>query len=122
MVNERYNVPGRELIRKGTLETLDKPWASYCTPKGHKELIDTVNNYYYQRGAQAWSYGNTYGQAARRYALGMWKTSDDNRIQRVIGETCGRGYFALNELRSDARAEVAALVKDASVNVKPCAD
>ena len=69
MVNERYAVGSRDHIRKGVLETLGKAWASYCTPDGHNELIRTVNNYYYQRDGQAWSYGNTYGEEARRYAL-----------------------------------------------------
>jgi hypothetical protein len=121
MANERYNIPGRELIRKGTLETLGKPWSSFCSADGHKELIGTINNYYYQRDSQVWSYNNTYGEAAKRYAIKAWTTTDDNRIERLMGETYGRGYFSLNELRSDARAPMATLVKGVNVSSKPCA-
>jgi hypothetical protein len=122
MVNERYNVHSRELIRKGVLETLDKPWAGYCTAEGHQDLIRAINNYYYQRSAQAWSYANTYGEDARHYALNAWTTADDSRIERLTSETYGRGYFSLDELRPYARTPLAALVKDAHVTAKPCAN
>jgi len=46
VVNERYNVPNRERTRKATQETLDKPWASYCTTEGHESLIRAINYYY----------------------------------------------------------------------------
>ena len=121
MANEKYNVSGREHIRKGVLETLDKPWASYCTPEGHKGLIGTINNYYYQRDAQAWSYGNTYGEEARRFAIKAWQTTDDNRIERLMSETYGRGYFSLDELKPYARTPMAALTKGTRVTAKPCA-
>jgi len=121
MANERYNVGSRELIRKGMLETLDEPWASYCTAEGHKNLIRTINNYYYQRYAQAWSYANTYGEDAKRYAIKAWTTTDDNRIERLMSETYGRGYFSLDELQSYARTPLAALVNGARVTAKPCA-
>jgi hypothetical protein len=103
MVNERYNVPNRERTRKATLETLDKPWASYCTTEGHEFLIRAINYYYSQRGAEAWSYGHTYGEVARRFAVKAWTTPDDDRIERLMGETYSRGYFSLDELRSSAR-------------------
>jgi hypothetical protein len=121
MANEQYNAPSRELIRKGVMETLDEPWAVYCTAEGHKGLIGAINNYYYQRHAQAWSYANTYGEDAKEYAIKAWTTPDDNRIERLMGETYGRGYFSLDELQSYARTPLAALVKDAHVTVKPCA-
>jgi hypothetical protein len=121
MANEHYNVPGRELIRKGTLETLEKPWSSFCSADGHKELIGTINNYYYQRDSQVWSYNNTYGEAAKRYVIKAWTTTDDNRIERLMGESYGRGYFSLNELGADARVRMATLVKGANVDSKPCA-
>ena len=121
MVNERYAVGSRVLIRKGVLETLGKPWASYCTPDGHKRLIEAINNYYYQRYAQAWSYANTYGEEAMRYAIKAWTTTDDNRIERLTSETYGRGYFALDELRPYAREPLAALVQGARTGDKPCA-
>lgn len=121
MANERYNAPGREHVRKGMLETLDKPWASYCTEDGHKKLIQAIDNYYYQRSAQAWSYGNTYGEAARRYAIEAWATTDDNRIERLMSETYGRGYFSLDELRPSTRVPLAQLVKGAHVSANPCA-
>jgi hypothetical protein len=120
MVNERYSAENREVIRKGVLETLDKPWASYCTAEGHEHLIRAINNYYGQREAQAWSYGNTYGEDAKRYAIKAWTTTDDNRIERLMSETYDRGYFSLDELRSYAREALTTLVKGALVSAKPC--
>jgi hypothetical protein len=121
MANERYGVPSRAIIRQGVLETLDQPWATFCTAEGHKKLINTINGYYYERHAQAWSYGNTYGEEAKRYAINAWTTADDNRIERLMSETYGRGYFSLDELRPYARTPLAALAKDAHVTAKPCA-
>jgi hypothetical protein len=121
MVNERYNAPYREQVHKGTLETLDKPWASYCTTEGHGFLIRSIDNYYWQRNAQVWSYGHTYGEDARRYAVKAWTTTDDNRIQRLIGETYGRGYFSLDELQAYSRQALAEQVKGIRVSARPCA-
>jgi hypothetical protein len=121
MANEKYNAPSRDHIRKGVLEAFGKPWAEFCTPEGHKRLIETVNYYFNQRDAQAWSYGNTYGEHARRYAITMWQTTDDNRIERLMSETFGRGYFSLDELRPYARTPMAVLTKGLRVSAKPCA-
>jgi hypothetical protein len=121
MANEKYNAPSRDRIRKSVLDVLGKPWAEFCTAEGHKRLTDTVNNYYDQRDAQAWSYGNTYGDAAKRYAMKMWQTTDDNRIERLMSEYFGRGHFSLDELRPHARTPVAALTKGLRVASKPCA-
>jgi hypothetical protein len=120
MANETYAAPSRDLIRKGVMATLDQPWAAYCTAEGHKDLIGAINNYYYQRQAQAWSYGNTYGAAAKEYAVKAWTTTDDDRIERLMSETYGRGYFSLDELRPYARTPLSALVKGAHVTGKPC--
>lgn len=121
MVNERYNAPYREYVHKGTLATLDKPWASFCTTDGHGFLLRTIDNYYWQRNAQVWSYGHTYGEDARRYAVKAWTTTDDNRIARLISETYGRGYFSLNELQTYSRQALAEQVKDIRVTARPCA-
>jgi hypothetical protein len=121
MANERYNARSRELIRKGVLEKLGQPWAIYCTTEGHRGLIRAIDNYYYQRFAQVWSYANTYGEDAKAYAIQAWMTPDDSRIERLMGETYGRGYFSLDELQSHARTPLAALVKDARVTATPCA-
>jgi hypothetical protein len=120
MINERYNAPNRERTRKATLETLDKPWASYCTTDGHELLIRAVNYYFGQRNAEAWSYGHTYGEDARRFAIKAWTTADDSRIERLMGETYGRGYFSLDELRPGAREALAAQVAGARVRATPC--
>jgi hypothetical protein len=121
MVNERYNVDARARTRKGIFEALEKPWAEFCTSDGHKRLINAVNNYYHQRNAQAWSYGNTYGEEARRYAIKAWQTTDDNRIERLMSETYGRGYFSLDELLPHAREPIVELTKGAKVSPTPCA-
>jgi hypothetical protein len=106
MATEDYSAPGRDHIRKGVLETLDKPWSSFGTPKGHKDLINTVNNYYYQRDAEAWSKVNAYGERARAFAVKVWSTTDDHRIERLIDENLGRGYVSLDELQPYARKPV----------------
>jgi hypothetical protein len=122
MVNERYSAPNRERTRKATLETLDKPWADYCTTEGHESLIRAINYYYDRRGAEAWSYGHTYGEAARRFAIKAWTRPDDNRIERLMGETYGRGYFSLDELRSSARKTLAAQLTGMHISAHPCAN
>jgi len=38
-----------------------------------------------------------------------------------MGETYGRGYFSLDELRSSARETLAAQLKGVRVSAKPCA-
>lgn len=121
MANEKYNAPGRDMTRKSVLATLDKPWSSFCSAEGRKRLLDAINNYYSQRQTQEWSYNNTYGEKARRFAAKAWTTPDDNRIERIMRETYGRGYFTLDELRSYARTPIAELVKGDRVTAKPCA-
>lgn len=121
MVNERYNAPNRDRTRKATLDTLDKPWAGYCTAEGHEALIRAINYYYDRRGAEASSYEHTYGEVARRFAINAWTSPDDSRIERLMGETYGRGYFSLDELRSSARETLAAQLNGVHVSAKPCA-
>jgi hypothetical protein len=121
MVNEKYNAPGRDTVRKSMLATLEKPWSSFCTPEGRKDLIRTLEYYYWRRTSQEWSYNNTYGEKARQFAVKAWSTTDDNRIERLMRETYGRGYFTLDELKSYAHKPLAELVKDERVTGKPCA-
>jgi len=120
IATEEYTAPARALIRNGVLETLYKPWSSFCTPEGHKDLINTVNNYYYRRDAELWSKVNTYGERARAFAIKAWSTSDDNRIERLIDENLGRGYFSLDELQPYARKPLSAR-NGAPSRSKPCA-
>jgi hypothetical protein len=120
MATEEYSAPGRDHIRKGVLETLDKPWSSFCTPEGHEDLINTVNNYYYQRNAEVWSKVNTYGERARAFAVKAWSTADDDRIERLIDENLGRGYVALDELQPYARKPVSARTNGTPVRARPC--
>jgi hypothetical protein len=120
MVNEKYTASARKNIRRDVLRTLDRPWSTYCTPDGHRELIDAIGNYYFQRIAEAGSKADTYGEQARRFAIEAWQTTDDRRIERLIEETYGRGYFALNELPSYVSKTLNALAA-AQVTVRPCA-
>jgi hypothetical protein len=120
MANEKYQAPSRDHIRKGVLEALGKPWAEFCSADGHKLLVQTVNYYYDQRDTQAWSYGNTYGEAAKSFAIKAWQTTDDNRIERLMSETFGRGYFTLAELGPRSSKPMAELTKGTKVTAKPC--
>jgi hypothetical protein len=121
MVNERYNAPGRDIARKSALESLGKPWSEFCTAEGRKDLIDAVNYYFERRNTQIQSYERTYGEAAKRFAIKAWTTTDDNRIERLVSETYSRGYVSLNDLRPYNRTAFTALVKDTRVTGKPCA-
>ena len=120
MDNENYRKGGRDNIRRGMLITLEKPSAVHCTPDGHKDLINSVNNYYYQREGELWSKINTYGERARQFAVDAWSTTDDHRIERLIGETYGRGYFTLQELEPRARIHLTAQIRDVQVVSRPC--
>lgn len=119
--NELHTATGRDHLRKGMLEMLGKPWSSFCTADGHKQLIETVNNYYYQRLAQHKNYASLWGGAGERFIVKAWATADDNRIERLASEHFSRGYFALDELRPYARKPIAELVKGAHVTASPCA-
>ncbi len=121
LANEKYTASARQNIRRDALRTLDRPWSAYCTPDGHRELIETISNYYFQRVAEAGSKADTYGEQARRFAIEAWQTTDDRRIERLIEETYGRGYFALNELQPYARKTLNALAKGTQVAARPCA-
>jgi hypothetical protein len=121
MANERYDAPNRDRTRKATLDSLDKPWAGYCTAEGHESLIRAINYYYDRRGAEAWSYGNTYGEAARRFSINAWTGPDDSRIERLMSETYSRGYFSLDELRTAARDTLAPQLSGLHVSANPCA-
>ena len=118
--NENYRKGGRDNIRRGMLLTLEKPRAVHCTPDGHTDLINSINNYYYQREGELWSKVNTYGERARQFAVAVWSTTDDNRIERLIGETYGRGYFTLKELEPRARTHLTGQVRDVQVISRPC--
>jgi hypothetical protein len=121
MANERYLADSRANIRKGMLATLGKPWSTWCTADGHRHLIEAIDNYYYQRHAEAWSKANAYGEEAKRFAIKAWTTTDDNRIERLVSETHDRGYFSLDELQPYARTPLSALVQGAHVHARPCA-
>ena len=81
---------------------------------------NSVNNYYDQREGEVLSKVSAYGERARHFAIEMWSTTDDSRIERLIGETYGRGYFTLKELESRAQTRLAAQTKDVQVVSKPC--
>ena len=117
---EKSLAGSRDNVRRNVFTTLDKPWSAYCTPAGHKELLNTVNYYYDQREAEVLTKVSAYGERARQFAIEKWSTTDDNRIERLIGETYGRGYFSLKELESRARTRLAAQTRDVQVVAKPC--
>lgn len=79
------------------------------------------HNYFYQRDAQVKTYARVYGEAAERFVTKAWASTDDNRIQRLMSETFGHGYFSLDELRPYARTPMAELVKGTRVTAQPCA-
>ncbi|MGY4472866.1 hypothetical protein [Bradyrhizobium sp. USDA 3364] len=99
MVKESYNAPYRNLVRANTLKTLDAPWSERCSAAGHKTLVLSINGYYDIRDRDVSNYAEVFGEAARQFALKAWRTPDDNRIERLIGETFARGYISEAELK-----------------------
>jgi hypothetical protein len=120
MVNEHYTDDARQNTRKSTLETLGRPWSSFCTDEGHKLLVGAIDYYYWQRGSQLAWYPKNWGEEARSYIVKVWTTADDNRIERLTRETYGRGYFSLDELKRSARSALAETLKGERVAGKPC--
>jgi hypothetical protein len=62
---------------------------------------------------------------ARRGLTGhceAWTTPDDSRIERLRGETYGRGYFSLDELQSGGRDALTAQLAGTRVSANPCAN
>jgi hypothetical protein len=117
---EKYAEPGRKIIRKSIMKTLERPWSDFCTDAGGKNLVDSLNHYYGQRNAQLASYGNGYGEAGRRHVIKAWSTIDDGRIERLIREHYGRGYIRPDRLSGPARKAIGELVKGDAVTGKPC--
>ncbi|AMN40112.1 hypothetical protein [Rhodoplanes sp. Z2-YC6860] len=120
MVTEHYTVEARDNTRKSTLETLGKPWSSFCSAEGHKLLVGAIDYYYWQRSSQLAWYPKNWGEEARPYIIKVWATADDNRIERLTRETYGRGYFSLDELKLSARSSLAETLKRERVTAKPC--
>ncbi len=120
MANEKYQAPYRDFLRREMLKTLDKPWSVYCSTEGHDELVRSVNNYYEQRASLAWSYGNTYGDVARDFAVRAWDTADDKRIERLISERYEQGYVAPDDLHSAARKALSVQLRQGRVSARPC--
>jgi hypothetical protein len=121
MANEHHAESTRGSARKSMLAALDKPWAGHCTAEGRKALLSSIEYYYWQRSSQLFAYANTWGDAGGRYIARVWTTPDDNRIERMMRETYGRGYFALEDLKPSTRKAVADIVKGERVTARPCA-
>jgi hypothetical protein len=120
MANEHHIESARRNARRSVLGALDKPWASHCTAEGRKSLISAIEYYYEQRNGQLIGYAEMWGEAGGRYIVKAWAAPDDNRIERMIRETYGRGYFALEDLRPWIRKAVAGVVKGERVTAAPC--
>jgi hypothetical protein len=121
MANEHHIENNRNSTRKSLLEVLSKPWAELCTPEGKKRLVESVDYYLWQRKGQLLSYPKNWGEAGGRYIARAWATSDDNRIERMMRETYGRGFIAFEDLKDHTRAAMAEMVKGERVTGKRCA-
>ena len=94
MANEHYIEDNRQSARKSALEMLGKPWAEFCTPEGKKRLVSAIDYYFWMRKGHMTSYPKNWGEVGGRYIVKAWTTTDDNRIERLMRETYGRGYIA----------------------------
>jgi hypothetical protein len=122
MAKEPVQEKTRDKVRTAMLTALERPWATYCTADGRKDLIDAINYYYGQRTAEARSKAATYGEAARRFAVAAWSTTDDGRIERLLSETLARGYVAIDELQPVARTPLSASANGQQTSPNPCAN
>jgi hypothetical protein len=111
----------RQMARKVALESLDRPWATFCTEEGRKKLTSGLSYYLWERFQQQRHYAG-WGQAGERHAREVWDTADDNRVARLIRETYSRGYFTPADVEGYARSEIAGLVRQERVTGKPCAN
>ena len=100
---------------------LGKPWAEFCTAEGSKRLVESVNYYFGSATVTLPGYPKNWGEAGGRYVVKAWATSDDNRIERMMRETYGRGFIALDDLKAHTRAALAEVVKGERVTGKRCA-
>ena len=121
MANEHHIDSTRQSSRKSLLETLGKPWSSFCEPQGKKRLVESIDYYFWQRKGQLSSYPKNWGDAAGRYIVKVWTTPEDNRIERLTRETYGRGFFSLDDFKPYIREAVAEIMKGERVTGKPCA-
>jgi len=69
--NESIFQNSRNLIRKSTLEGLDRPWGSFCDGKGHQALVNSVSHYFGQRSMEEEKY-------PKRWATPAATTSQSN--------------------------------------------
>jgi hypothetical protein len=110
----------RQMARKVALESLDRPWSTFCTEDGRKKLTSGLSYYLWLKFQQREHYAN-WGQAGERHAAEVWDTADDNRVARLIRETYSRGYFTPADMEGYARSEIVGLVRQERITGKPCA-
>lgn len=117
---ERYANGGRINLRESVIEALGQPWSSFCTEKGHADLLASLSSYYGLRDQELQVYTRLWGEPGARHSIQAWSTSDDKRIERLTQEAYHNGYFQPDEVASFARRPVAALLKDERSVGKPC--
>lgn len=118
--NEPLFQNSRNLIRKSTLDGLDRAWSTFCYPDGRQTLVNALSYYFGQRRQQETSYPKRWGEAGRDYIAKEWSTSDDQRIERLVEETYGRGYLDLHDLKPYIVERISPLLKDTRVTGQPC--
>lgn len=120
MANEHHIESSRQGTRKSLLNVLSKPWSELCTPAGKKRLVESIDSYLWQRKGQLLSYPKNWGEAGGRYIVKAWATPDDNRIERMVRESYGRGFIALEDLKDYTRAAMAEIVKGERITGTRC--
>jgi hypothetical protein len=118
--NEKIHQSGRDRIRQSALNGLDKAWSTFCSGQGRKEFLGAVSYYFEMRGNQEESYAKRWGSEGAAYIKKEWSTPNDNRIERLIGETYERGYLDLASVKPFIAARIKPLVKDLRVQGQPC--
>jgi len=117
--HDQLRVDLRESARKTAIEGLSKPWSTFCSQEGQKRLVSAINYYFRERANQKSFYAQR-GPDGEREWRELFRTADDNRIERLTREMYSRGYFQPDELPEPARATVTELVRDERVTGRPC--
>ena len=110
--NENIFQRNRDSTRKSTMKNLEKAWSTFCSDAGRRQLAQSLNYYFEQSGNQIASYSKRWGKEGRDYITAQWSTTDDHRIERLVGETYERGYLDLASVNRSTAERLAPFLKD----------
>lgn len=119
---ERYSLYGRDSSRKGTIESLSQPWATFCEPEGRRRLSGAVGGYFQHRYNEIRSALDTYGPDGGKFVSELYKTPADRQIERLTQEAYVNGYIKIEDYgpKSFERLMLIEILKNEKVRGKGC--